>query len=150
MSKRRIPREEQLRLVYECRNSGLSDNQWCKQHGIPSSTFSNWVCRNKLRGEIIPDPISAEEYWPAAKPDIVQVNLVPDSKNHEHDIAIPTTREISHSVAPSALPESAAAIFPPCTPVLEMELGGARLRITNDIDPALLAQAVQILRGAAC
>ena len=74
-----VPHEEQLRLVYECRNSGLSDSQWCCQHGIATSTFSNWVIRNKKRGDIIPDPVSAEEYWPDAKPDIVQVNLVSDA-----------------------------------------------------------------------
>ena len=57
-----VPREEQIRLVYECRNSGLSDSQWCRQHGIATSTFSNWVGRNKKRGDIIPDPVSAGEF----------------------------------------------------------------------------------------
>ena len=150
MKKRRILREEQLRLVYECRNSGLSDSQWCRQHGIATSTFSNWVVRNRKRGDIIPDPVSAEDYWPEAKPDIVQVNLVPDAANAGNSVAIPAARELSHSSASHISADAVPTAFQPGIPVLEMELGGARLRITNDIDPALLAQAVQILRGAAC
>ena len=145
-----VPREEQIRLVYECRNSGLSDSQWCRQHGIATSTFSNWVGRNKKRGDIIPDPISAGEYWPEAKPDIVQVNLVPDASNAGNSVAIPAARELSRSSVPSMSTDAVPSAFQPGIPVLEMELDGARLRITNDIDPNLLARAVQILRGAVC
>jgi transposase-like protein len=145
-----VPHEEQLRLVYECRNSGLSDSQWCRQHGIATSTFSNWVIRNKKRGDIIPDPVSAEEYWPDAKPDIVQVNLVSDAAYVEKKVAIPATRELSHSSAPQISTDAAPTVFQPGIPVLEIELRGAKLRITNDIDPNLLAQTVQILRGAVC
>ena len=150
MSHRRIPHEEQLRLVYECRNSGLSDRQWCLQHGIATSTFSNWVCRSKKRGDIIPDPVSAEEYWPDAKPDIVQVNLVPDAADTGNSVAIPAVRELSHNSASHMMTDDVPTAYQPGVPVLEMELGGARLRITNEIDPNLLTQAVQILRGAAC
>ncbi len=145
-----VPREEQIRLVYECRNSGLSDSQWCRQHGIATSTFSNWVGRNKKRGEIIPDPVSAGEYWPDAKPDIVQVNLVPDAANAGSNVAIPAAKELSHSSATQIPTDATPKAFLPGIPVLEMELGGTRLRITNDIDPNLLAQAIQILRGAVC
>jgi len=35
-------------------------------------------------------------------------------------------------------------------PVMELELNGAKLRISNGIDPGLLLQVLQILRGAAC
>ena len=31
--------EEWFRLINECRRSGLSDSQWCKQHDIRDSTF---------------------------------------------------------------------------------------------------------------
>jgi hypothetical protein len=145
-----VPREEQIRLIYECRNSGLSDSQWCRQHGIATSTFSNWIGRGKKRGDIIPDPISAEEYWPDAKPDIVQVNLMPDGANAGNSVAVPTARELSNRSVSRISTDTAPTAFQPGIPVIEMELGGVRLRITNDIDPNLLAQTVQILRGATC
>ena len=51
--------------------------KWCLQHGIRPGTFYNWVSRIKKKGDAyIPDPGGAAEYWPEAKPDIVQINLV--------------------------------------------------------------------------
>lgn len=150
MRSKEIPQEEQLRLVAECRNSGLSDRQWCLQHGIGVSTFSNWVWRNKKKGFIIPDPVGAEEYWPEAKPDIVQVNLVPEAKIEEKEISVSAPQMVSQvsNDSMNAMPswESNAV------PTLEMELCGARIRISNDINPTLLAHVLQMLRGgvAAC
>lgn len=37
--------DEQYRLIMECRSSGLSDFQWCNEHGIKPGTFYNWVKR---------------------------------------------------------------------------------------------------------
>lgn len=43
MKAKRVSREEQLKLIMECRSSGLSDYQWCEAHGIHAGTFYNWV-----------------------------------------------------------------------------------------------------------
>ena len=32
MRSKRIPVEEQYRLIMECRQSGLTDHQWCVEH----------------------------------------------------------------------------------------------------------------------
>ena len=45
----RVCKKEQLRLIMECRKSGLSDYQWCEQNGIRPGSFHNWV--SKLRKE---------------------------------------------------------------------------------------------------
>ena len=50
-SKRTSP-EEQLRLITECHQSGLTDYEWCQQHNIKVSTFYVWVHRLKQSGEI--------------------------------------------------------------------------------------------------
>ena len=50
-SKRTTP-EEQLRLITECHQSGLTDYEWCQQHNIKVSTFYAWVHRLKQSGEI--------------------------------------------------------------------------------------------------
>ena len=45
MRSKRTPAEEQYRLIMECRQSGLTDHQWCVEHDIKPGTFYNWVKR---------------------------------------------------------------------------------------------------------
>lgn len=40
-------RDEQIKLIMECRQSGLTDFEWCRQHAINVGTFYNWVKRLK-------------------------------------------------------------------------------------------------------
>ncbi len=145
MKKPKVLHDEQIRLIHECRTSGLSDSQWCLQHGIRPGTFYNWVSRIKKKGDAyIPDPGGAAEYWPEAKPDIVQINLV---REDTKSMSVPqgTVEPIVPAFTPQ--PENCIA-FP--APAMELELNGAKLRISNGIDPGLLLQVLQILRGAAC
>ena len=145
MNNTKTPRDEQIRLIHECRTSGLSDNQWCLQHGIRPGTFYNWVSRIKKKGDVyIPDPGGAAEYWPEAKPDIVQINLV-----REDTKTIADPQETVKPVIP-AFSSQAENCIPSPAPVMELELNGAKLRISNGIDPGLLLQVLQILRGATC
>jgi len=55
MKSKRIPENRQYELIMECRSSGMSDAQWCIQHGIRPGTFYSWV--HKL--EITPDSADA-------------------------------------------------------------------------------------------
>ncbi len=50
MRSKRIPAEEQYRLIMECRQSGLTDHQWCVEHNIKPGTFYNWVKRLRQKG----------------------------------------------------------------------------------------------------
>ena len=54
MKAKRVSREEQLKLIMECRSSGLSDYQWCEAHGIHAGTFYNWVSKLRKAGVTIP------------------------------------------------------------------------------------------------
>ncbi len=36
-------KSERYQLIMECRSSGCSDAQWCKEQGIPASTFYRWI-----------------------------------------------------------------------------------------------------------
>lgn len=145
MNTPKVSRDEQIRLIHECRTSGLSDNQWCLQHGIRPGTFYNWVSRIKKKGDVyIPDPGGAAEYWAEAKPDIVQINLV-----REDAKCISDSQEIAKPIVPTFTSQPENSITSPA-PVMELELNGAKLRISNGIDPGLLLQVLQILRGAAC
>lgn len=41
MQKRIVRKDEQIRLIMECRQSGLSDYQWCQRQDINVGTFYN-------------------------------------------------------------------------------------------------------------
>ena len=43
--KTRVPMVEQIRLINECRQSGMTDADWCRENDIAVSTFYNWVSR---------------------------------------------------------------------------------------------------------
>ena len=43
--KARVPMPEQIRLINECRQSGMTDADWCRENDIAVSTFYNWVSR---------------------------------------------------------------------------------------------------------
>lgn len=45
-----VRREEQIKLIMECRQSGLSNYQWCKTNGIHPRNFYNWVSKLKKAG----------------------------------------------------------------------------------------------------
>ena len=142
MGSQRIPRDEQIRLIQECRNSGMSDSQWCLQHGIRPGTFYNWVNRIKKKGDIhIPSPGGTGEYFPEAKQDIVRINLV-----REDGGTITKPEEAARRIAE---PDPGSYVSSP-VPVMELELNGARLRVSNEIDPGLLTHVLQLLRGAIC
>ena len=40
-----VPMAEQIRLINECRKSGMTDADWCRENDIAVSTFYNWVSR---------------------------------------------------------------------------------------------------------
>ena len=47
MRRKRTSPQEQLRLIQACRQSGLTDFDWCQAHGIPPATFYGWIHRLK-------------------------------------------------------------------------------------------------------
>lgn len=51
---KRVCKEDQIRLITECRQSGFSDYQWCEQNGIHPGNFYNWVSKLKKQGYTFP------------------------------------------------------------------------------------------------
>ena len=65
MSQTRLSLEEQYQRVMECRQSGLSDHQWCLENDIKPSTFYSWIQRLKRKGHTdIPVPARLNTYAP--------------------------------------------------------------------------------------
>ena len=66
--KARVPMAEQIRLINECRQSGMTDADWCRENDIAVSSFYNWVSRCRkaaadqipVRGKVILQPQGKE------------------------------------------------------------------------------------------
>ena len=59
--KARVPmvEQEQIRLINECRQSGMTDADWCRENDIAVNTFYNWVSRCR---KVAADQILAVNY----------------------------------------------------------------------------------------
>lgn len=83
--KARVPMPEQIRLINECSQSGLTDTDWCRENGIAVGTFYNWVsrCRKTAADQILPPNYGHHEN-PLPRQDVVPIDLVPDSFPEQH------------------------------------------------------------------
>lgn len=83
----RYTEEEKMELITRCRQSGLSDYEWCRENNINSSTFYYWV--KKLRIEACePElPTVAKE---VRKQEVVKIDIVPEQEL----ISPPATRDV--------------------------------------------------------
>lgn len=117
-------KQQKIDMIMQCRNSGLSDYQWCKQNGISSSSFYNWTQQLKRAGEILPDVASKDLYKATAKQDVVKLEIIDD---------------ISLPVVPDSTSEQSSPV--------EIIIGKATIRISNDTNPSLLTQLMTCLGG---
>ena len=117
----RIPVEEQYRLIMECRQSGLSDHQWCLNKGINLGTFYNWVKRLRQNNCC----------------DIPERNQLADRKVIQQEVA-----KIEMNAA--------TPIDFVCTNTMDLMIGNLKLCIPNGTDLVLLAQTIKILTEYAC
>ena len=75
----RVPMGEQIRLINECRQSGMTDADWCRENDISVSTFYNWVSRcRKAAADQIPPPNYGHCEIPRSKQDVVPIDIVSD------------------------------------------------------------------------
>ena len=130
--------DEQYALIMECRSSGLSDQQWCMQHDIKPGTFYNWVKRLRRKACYdIPAATRRENLTAAVKQDVVKVDIIPDPQT------VPQ--------AAVALPQETGGVAEYLQPApIEIRMHDTVFRITNDVDPRLLAQILRNLGGCVC
>ena len=115
--------EEWMDLVIQCRQSGLTDAAWCNEHGISPSCFYNAVTRLRKKACQIPDPAgkSSTLDLTSHKQDVVQIAIEPE--------------------------DSPAGLIPD---TIEIEAKGFLIRISNDVQPALLKILADVLRKSSC
>ena len=133
MANRRIDLQEKLKLINECRQSGLSDYRWCKENNINPSTFYNWI--SKLRDEacsIIPK--SQASYPATPSQEVVRVDIVSDTQT-----VIKRTTTNNKQLMPSGIDAS-----------IEILIDDINIRVNNHANPLLLTQLIEALKGTSC
>ena len=119
--KTRVPMVEQIRLINECRQSGMTDADWCRENDIAVSTFYNWVSRCRK---------TAAD--PRPKQDVVPIDIVPDHIPEQH-----TASQMLNSNLDN-----------PHT--IEVSMKDITVRISNDADPVLLTRTFRMLQEFSC
>lgn len=75
MERKFVRKDEQIKLIMECRQSGLSDYQWCRQRDINPGTFYNWVSKLRKIGYTFPDSKS-KSVGTAVVQEVVKLDVV--------------------------------------------------------------------------
>lgn len=133
MRAKRRTEQEQYNMIMECRQSGLSDHQWCLEHDINPGTFYNWVRRFRKQACEFPAPAGKDRFQ-AVHQEVVKMEIIPD---HPSDFFEQPSMEDSVEIT-----KPVAA--------MELQIGKAVLRISNQTDPRLLEQTLKLLGAFSC
>ncbi len=126
-----VRKPEQIKLIMECRQSGLSDYQWCREQGIHPGTFYNWVSKLRKAGYTIPDSKSKFSALPASQ-EVVQLDLT------AHEVPVPAMAGQNTNLKALSAGHGIAA---------EMECGNIMIHIFNRADPAVIQNTLQCIPG---
>ena len=125
--------QEQYDMIMACRQSGLSDHQWCLEHDINPGTFYNWVRRFRKQACEFPAPAGKDRFQ-AIHQEVVKMEIIPDQSSDFFDqSSMEDPAEITKPVA-----------------AMELQIGKAVLRISNQTDPRLLEQTLKLLGAFSC
>lgn len=97
--KQRVCKEDQIKLIMECRRSGLSDYQWCEKNGVHPGNFYNCVSKLRRSGYTFPESTSKSNGLPNVQ-EVVKVDFVP-AVNQEPGLLTEqnVSLDVSHSPA---------------------------------------------------
>ena len=138
MRSKRIPAEEQYRLIMECRQSGLTDHQWCVEHDIKLGNFLQlgkkgcvrkvvWICQRQ--------PDAAIVHRKARKLSVTCIFT-----------RLTFIDEQPLNVIPVATERNNLSVAEP----MKLSVGSFHLTIPNGTDPQLLAQTLRIVKELEC
>ena len=126
--------EEWFRIINECRRSGLSDSQWCKQHDIRESTFFCAVSRLRKKAYAIPNRDKSIDILPDSLPkqEVVRNDIEPEP--------LQLSRPEPMQVMPATYLDNSHTI--------EIDVHGINIRVFNSVDRELLKTVLSALGGA--
>ena len=126
-----VRKPDQIRLITECRQSGLSDYQWCREQGIKPGTFYNWISRLRKAGYTIPDSESQVCAAPVRQ-EVVKLDLI------ERETVPPVIAEQNTSI-PTLTSNTAVAA--------EIECGNIKIRFFNGADNLVIQNTLKCIGG---
>ena len=124
---KRVCKDDQIKLIMECRQSGLSDYQWCEQNGIHPGTFYNWVSKLRKSGYSLPDASKRYEMKPAVQ-EVVKVDLIDSIPEAEQKVSFSQNSSNSNLAA-------------------ELQVGNITLRLFNGADEHLIQNTLRCIGG---
>lgn len=122
---KRVCKEDQIKLIMECRQSGLSDYQWCEQNGIHPGTFYNWVSKLKKSGYTLPDTQKNSEMKPEIQ-EVVKVDLIDSVSEVEQNVSLQIQPSKGYLAA-------------------ELQIGNITLRLFNGADENLIQNTLHCI-----
>ena len=137
MRSKRIPAEDQYRLIMECRQSGLTDHQWREEHDIKPGTFYNWVKRLRQKGCMDLPASTGRSHSAPESQEVVRVDF--------HDTDTPSYEQTLNMLPASAERNNISVAEP-----MRLSVGSFLLTIPNGTDPQLLAQTLRIMKELEC
>ena len=82
--KARVSMAEQIGLINECRQSGMTDADWCREMTLRKYFFYNWVGRCRKQQRIDPAPNYGHLEEPQPKQDVVPIDIVSERLPEQH------------------------------------------------------------------
>ena len=137
MRAKRISSDEQLKLIMECRQSGLSDYHWCQANDINPGTFYNWISRLRKKGMVIPCSAAAMGSASTGLQEVVKVELIPDDELMP-ECPVSNDRPVQD---PATIPQKA--------PAVEILQGNSTIRFFHGADRELIEATLRCLGGNA-
>ena len=130
MKRKFVRKDEQIKLIMECRQSGLSDYQWCRQMDINPGTFYNWVSKLRKSGYTFPDSQS-KSVGTAVVQEVVKLDVV------EREVSSSIIEQNARPLPLSKKSDVAA----------ELIIGNMTFRLFNGADQQLIESAMKYLGG---
>ena len=125
-----IFKDKHIRLIMECRQSGLTDYQWCEQNDIHPGNFYNWVSKLRKHGYTFPESAAKSNAVPNVQ-EVVKVDLIPSQE--------PSLKmEQNVSLLDSSDTPAVAA---------ELLIDGITLRLFNGADEKLVQNTLRCIGG---
>lgn len=130
-----LSRDERLKIIEECRHSGLSDSEWCRQNNINPSTFYMWVSRFRKQGvgkQLLERAADVPEK-PVTQ-DVVPVSIVSDPPDgHLPSSAMPRMNQDHDS-----------------SDDIEVNMNGVIVRIGRNTDSDFILRVLRSVREVVC
>lgn len=128
----RVSKDDQIRLIMECRRSGLSDYQWCELNGIYPGNFYNWVSKLRKSGYTIPESEAKKNALPNVQ-EVVKLDLIPEPEPAPIQMI---EQNVSQSIR-EPVPSVAAEVL----------IGNLTLRLFNGADEQLIQNTLKSIGG---